>query len=51
MRKVDKERDKLEKAAIRKNKWPINKRDLIRRHYMQFTNFINEIQFDKINAE
>ena len=49
--RLAKERDKLKKTAIRTNKWPINKRDLIRRHYNEFTNFINEIQFDKLNIE
>ena len=50
MRKVDKG-DRLKKTAIVTNKWPINKRDLIRRHYNEFTNFIKEIQFDKLNVE
>jgi len=44
-----KERDRLKKRAIGTNKWPINKR--IRRHYNEFTNFINDIQFDKLNVE
>ena len=48
---LTKERDNLKKTAIRTNKWPINKRNLIRRHYNEFTNVINEIQFDKINVE
>ena len=38
-----KERDRRRKTVIRTNKWPINNRDLIRRHYKEFTNFINEI--------
>ena len=37
--------------AIRTNKWPINKREMIRRDYKEFTNFINKIQFDKLNSE
>jgi len=49
--RLTKERDRLKKKAIRTNKWPINKRDLIRRHYNEFTNLINEIQFDKLNVE
>jgi aspartokinase len=48
---LTKERDNLKKTVIRTNKWPINKRNLIRRHYNEFTNVINEIQFDKINVE
>jgi len=49
--RLTKERDNLRKTAIRTNKWPINKRDLIRRHYKEFTNFINETQFDKLNVQ
>jgi len=33
------------------NRWPITKRDFIRRHYKEFTKFINYIQFDKLNVE
>jgi hypothetical protein len=44
-------RDKLRKMAIRTNKWPTKKRDLIRRYHKEFTNFINEILFDKLNVE
>jgi len=39
--RLTKERDRLKKTAIRTNKWPINKRDFIIRHYTEFTNFIN----------
>ena len=49
--RLTKERGRLTKTVIRTNKWPINKRDLIRRHYKEFTNFINEIQFYKLNVE
>ena len=49
--RLTKEIDRLKKTAIVTNKWPINKRDLIRRHYNEFTNFINDIQFDKLNVE
>jgi len=49
--RLKKERDRLKKTAIRTNKWPINKRDFIRRHYNEFTNFINDVQFDKLNIE
>jgi len=47
---LTKERDRLRKTAIRTNKLPFNERDLIRRHHKEFTNFINEIQFDKLNV-
>jgi hypothetical protein len=49
--RLTKERDKLRKMATRTNKWPTNKRYLIRRYHKEFTNFINEIQFDKLNVE
>ena len=49
--RLTKERDRLSKTVIRTNKWPINKRDLIKRHYKEFTNSINKIQFDKLNVE
>ena len=49
--RLTKERDVLKKTVIRRYKWPINKRDLIKRHYKEFTNFINETQFDKLNVE
>jgi hypothetical protein len=49
--RLTKERDRLKRIATRTNKWPANKCDLIRRHYKEFTKFINEIQFDKLNVE
>jgi len=49
--RLTRERDRLKKTAIRTNKWPINKRDLIRRHHKEFTKLINETQFDKLNVE
>jgi len=49
--RLTEERDRLKKTAIGTNKWPINKRDLIRRHYNPFTNFIKYIHFDKLNVE
>jgi hypothetical protein len=48
---LTKERVNLRKVATRSNKWPTSKIDLITRHHKEFTNFINEIQFDKLNAE
>jgi hypothetical protein len=44
--RLSKERDRLKRIAKRTNPWPINKRDLLRKHYKEFTEFINEIQFD-----
>ena len=50
-KRLKKERDRLKRTVIRTNRWPITKRDLIRRHYKEFTKFINDIQFDKLNVE
>jgi hypothetical protein len=48
---LNKERDRLRTTVARTTKSPTNKRDLIRRHYKNFTRFINDIPFDVINAE
>jgi len=49
--KLTKEREKLKTTALQKGSWPTNKKDLIREHYTDFVKFINEIPFDKLNAE
>jgi len=49
--RLTKERDRLKRTVTRTNRWPITKRDLIRRHYKEFTEFINDIQFDKLKVE
>jgi hypothetical protein len=49
--KVTKEREKLKTTALQKGTWPNNKEDLIRKHYRDFVKFINDILFDKLNAE
>jgi len=51
MRKLTKEREKLKTTALQKGSWPTKKKDLIREHYREFVKFMNEIQFDKLNAE
>ena len=45
--KLTKQREKLKT----KGSWPTNKKALIRKHYRDFVKFINEIPFDKLNAE
>jgi len=32
------------------NKWPVDKRQLIRKHYNFFINFVNTLSFDKIDS-
>jgi hypothetical protein len=38
-------------TVIQTNKWPTNKKDLMRRHYKDFTKFVTEIAFDELNEE
>jgi len=45
-KRLSKERERIKRVATRNNPWPINKRDLLRRQYNEFKEFINEIQFD-----
>jgi len=51
MRKVNKRERNLKTTALQKGSWPTNKKDLVREHYRDFVKFINEIPFDKLNAE
>jgi hypothetical protein len=39
----------LKTTALQKGKWPINKKDLIRKHYREFVKFVNDIPFDNLN--
>jgi hypothetical protein len=48
---LTKEREKLKTTALKKGNWPTNKNYLIRKHYKDFVNFINDIPFDKLNSE
>ena len=49
--KLTKEREKLKTTALQKGSWPTKKKDLIREHYREFVKLVNEIPFDKLNAE
>jgi hypothetical protein len=50
--RLKKERDRLRMAVMRKkNEWPTSKRNLIIRHYNEFSKFINSISSDELNAE
>jgi hypothetical protein len=46
---LTKERKNLKTTALLKGNWPINKKDLIRKHYKEFVKFINDIPFDNLN--
>jgi len=48
---IVKERKRLKTTALQNGRWPTNKNDLIRRHYRDFAKFINDIPFEKLNAE
>ena len=48
---LTKEREKLKTTALQKGSWPTNNKDLIRKHYRDFVKFINDITFNKLNAE
>ena len=41
----------MKSSISQTNRWPTNKKDLIGKHYKDFTKFINEIPFKEINAE
>jgi len=48
---LTKERNRMKSSISQANRWPANKKDLIGKHYKDFTKFINEIPFEEINAE
>ena len=48
---ITKKRERLKTTALQNGSWPTNKKDLIRRHYKDFAQFINDIPFDKLSAE
>ena len=43
---LTKEREKLKTTALKRDKWPINKQELIRKCYKEFVKFINNIPFE-----
>jgi len=45
------ERNRMKSSISHTNRWLTNKKDLIGKHYKDFTKFINEIYFKQINAE
>jgi hypothetical protein len=44
-------RDRLRAAVNKTDAWPTSKRNLIKRHYKEFSKFINSISFEELNAE
>jgi hypothetical protein len=49
--RLKEERDRLRAEVIKTNEWPTSKRNLIKRHYKEFSKFINSISFEELNAE
>ena len=47
---INRERDSLISRVEKTNKWPVDKRQLIRKHYQFFINFVNTLSFDKIDS-
>ena len=45
---LTKEREKLKTNALKKDKWPINKKELISKCYKEFVKFMNDIPFDNL---
>jgi hypothetical protein len=49
--RLKEERDRLRTVVTKTNVWPTSKPNLIKRHYREFSKFINSISFEEINAE
>jgi ribonuclease HI len=49
--RLKEERDRLRAAVNKTDDWPTSKRNLIKRHYKEFSKFINSISFEELNAE
>ena len=48
---LTKDRKKLKATALQKDKWSINKKELIRKCYKEFVKFINDIPFDNTEQQ
>jgi len=49
--RLKEERDRLRAAVNKTEDWPTSKRNLLQRHYKEFSKFINSISFEELNAE
>jgi hypothetical protein len=45
------ERERLKAVVTKTSVWPTSKRTLIKRHYKDFSKFINSIALEELNAE
>jgi len=48
--RLTEERDKLRAAVTKTDAWPTGKWKLIKRHYNEFSKFINSVSFEELNA-
>jgi len=49
--KLKEERDRLRAVVNKTDDWPTSKRNLIKRHYKEFSKLINSISLEELNAE
>jgi hypothetical protein len=49
--RLEEERDRMRAAVNKTEDWPTSKRNLLQRHYKEFSKFINTISFEELNAE
>ena len=49
--RLKEERDRLREAVNKTEVWLTSKRNLLQRHYNEFSKFINSISFEELNAE
>jgi hypothetical protein len=47
---IIKERDSLISRVETTNKWPVDKRQLMREHYPSFIKFVNRLYFDELDS-
>ena len=46
--KLQTERVQLIRNTSNQDKWPVNKRDLVKKHIKHFNQFVNSIDFEKL---
>jgi len=49
--RLKEERDRLREAVNKTEVWLTSKRNLLQRHYNEFSKCINSISFEELNAE
>jgi hypothetical protein len=46
--KLQTERENLIRSASHQDQWPVNKRDLVKKHLKSFIQFVNSIDFERL---